>query len=76
MYCWGVIPYIFGYVSDPLESFIFGLWHLGQSFGVGLVSFLCFSFLSTSRRFLRVLMFVWLCLVIGFRRFLLGSLGG
>ena len=63
MYCPGVIPYILGYVSTLLESLILGLPHLGQNLGVGLVSFLCFSPLSTSRRFLSVPMFirsVWL----------------
>ena len=58
MYFPGVIPYILGYVSRPLESLILGLPHLGQSLGAGLPSFLCFSPLSTSRRFLSVPMFI------------------
>ncbi len=58
MYRPGVIPYILGYVSRPLESLILGLLHLGQNLEVGLPSFLCFSSLSTSRRFLSGPMFI------------------
>lgn len=58
MYLVGVIPYIRGYVLRPLESLILSLAHLGQNLEAASPSFLCFSPLSTSRRFLSILMFI------------------